>query len=98
MLFMLTITQVPPAAFDGVMALQHLVDFARDVAGVHHLAARPRAACWLITCHHSVEALFERAMRSVGLQFIVFDEIDAAVRQRVHQLRRSLRAKGRHWV
>ena len=64
-----------------VVPAQHVIDFAGDIGGVHHLLSGalgvPR-----MHAHHRLQAFGERAMRSVALQFVVLDEIDSAFGQR----------------
>src|SRR6266508_4642594 len=73
---------------DSVVPPQHLVDLSGDVAGVHHLSPIP-VGVPVDDPHHGVEALLEWAVRAVGLQFIILDEVDAATCKSIHHLRGS---------
>ncbi len=66
-----------------VVAAQHLVDVAGKVHRIHDLLA---GSVGMIAQHaqNGGGALFEGTVRPVGLQFVVFDEVDPRLSQRAH--------------
>src|SRR5437762_2167322 len=68
------------------MPMQHLVDLAGDIAGVHHFSpVRLRVA--VNDPHHFTDALIEGAVRAVRLQLVVLDTIDSSFGKRVDHFR-----------
>ena len=80
-------TQLPPSRQHEVVAREHLVDLARDVEGEHRFLA---AALGVAAdhSHHRLHPLRKGAMRRVGHELVVLDEIDAALDELVDQFRR----------
>ena len=68
-----------------VVVPAHLVDLAGDVEG-HHDLASGALLMFKHQRHDRVDPLGERAVRAVGLEFIVLDEVDAAIQQFLHHL------------
>ena len=66
------------------MAVAHLIELAREIEGIHHLLARSVGVI-IDDAHHGADALVKRAMRSVGLKFVVLDEVDAGFAQSLGQ-------------
>ena len=65
------------------MAAAHLVELTGQVEGHHRFLARALGA-GVDLAHHRADPLLERAMSAVGLELVVFDEVDAAVYQLAH--------------
>ncbi len=97
MKFMLTIMQVPPFRHQVVMALQHLVEFARQVGCVHH-ATPGTIRHFTQRAQHSGGALTKRAMRPIALQLVVFDEVDAGLGECACLRRCFRRAQADAWL
>ena len=82
------------AGDEVVVAAQHLVDVAGEVGGVHDCVLPVLVAMVdSSTSHHGGDARFERAVRAVGLQLVILDEVDAGFGENAHLLGRCL---GRH--
>ena len=64
-----------------VVAAAHLVEVAGQVEGHHRLAAAAIGGA-VHDGHHPLHPLLEGAVRAVGLELVVLDEVDAAVDQR----------------
>ena len=71
-----------------VVAPAHLVELARQVEGVHRLAAGP-VGLGLDRAHHGADARVEGADGAVRLQLVVLDEVDAGPAERPHELGRG---------
>ena len=80
--------QARGAVFDErIMPVPHLVEVARQIKGEHHfLAAAQRVV--VDHPHDGFDALVERARRTVRLQFVVLDEIDAGAAEVIDKSRR----------
>ncbi len=66
---------------DVIVALEHLVEVAGDVGGVHDALAGAVGVA-VDDVHDGGEALVEGAVRAVGLEFVVLDEVDASFDER----------------
>ena len=58
------------------MTAEHLVEVAGDVGGVHYLLASLVGVA-VDDVHDCGDTLIEGAVRAVGLQLVIFDEVDA---------------------
>ena len=81
-----------------IVPAPHLVDLAGEVEGEHDLLARSARRARFDHPHHRPHPLVERAMRAVGLQFVVLDEIDARPRTASAPAPPSPRRRGRRWA
>ena len=71
------------------MPASHLVEIAGEVEGEHHLLSCAQGMI-VDHAHDGFDALVERARRTVRLQLVVFDEIDAGAAEVVDQRRSVL--------
>ena len=74
-----------------VVTAQHLVDISGKVNRIHHLLARPVG----VIAQHAQNRggpLFEGTVRPIGLQFVIFDEVDPRLGQGTHLRGSRLRA------
>src|SRR6516225_6412082 len=75
-----------------VVAAAHLVEIAGEIEGEHHyLAGSLRMS--VDDRYDGVHPIFETTIRSVGLQFVVLDEIDAGFTESRNKVRRFFRSE-----
>jgi hypothetical protein len=74
-----TVRRVAPAELeDAVVAMAHLIKIAGEIEGIHHLLAR--AVRMIIDdAHDGAGSLVKWAMRPIGLQFVILDEVDPSL-------------------
>ena len=72
-----------------IMPAAHLVDLAGEVKGEHDFPPMPLGRR-VDDAHYGRDALLERTEGAVRLQFVVLDEVNAAIDQTADRLRRCL--------
>ena len=95
--FMLTMTQVPLVGLDVLVAAS--ISSISPVMLAAYMTCLPVRSAWSFrTSQDRGDACFERAVRAVGLEFVVLDEVDSGLGETLTCCGRGFGGHGRCWA